>query len=397
MGRCLTSKGPREVVLILALFGARAAAQRPAASGNTQTSGPRLAPKTALAAIGPAGCTALVPPAGTDGAGTLNPRDAADSTRKLIAAGQDAAVQGDHGAARDAFLIAARLAPTNARVAYYLGREYEELAEIPNASRQYCRYLALVPTAPDADEVRGRVLRLTPPAEIARTDEARAQFRSGVTLLQQKQFIAADSAFGSVIRTLPGATEAWYNRGLTRAARGERAAAMADFERYLQLSPGASDQATIRSAMARLQDRVWDASSVFFQGLIAPGVGQMATGRPIRGVMILALGGGIAAAGLTSKSTLQTNEYHDPFGNPYTDSVQVTERPYLLPAAGALAAVWILSAFEASAFARGSLTRARGILASSVDPGRVPAGIALVVRPQHQGRIGIGLSFRPGT
>jgi len=397
MRRHLTSARPREAVLILALVAVPAAAQRPAAGGGAspQTSGPRLAPKTALAAIGPAGCTSTVAPlpTGTDGAGTLSPRDAADSARKLIASGQDAAVQGDHGTARDAFLVAARLAPTNARIAYYLAREYEELGEIPNASREFCRYLALVPTAPDADEVRGRVLRLTPPAEIARTDEARAQFRSGVTLLQQKQFVAADSAFGSVIRTLPTASEAYYNRGLTRAARGERAPAMADFERYLQLSPGASDQAAIRSAMARLQDRVWDASSVFLQGLIAPGVGQMATGRPIRGVLILALGGGIAAAGLTSKSSLQTNVYRDPFGNPYTDSVQVTERPYLLPAAGALAAVWILSAFEASAFARGSLTRARGILASSVDPARGPGSVALLLRPRPHGRFEVGLSL----
>jgi hypothetical protein len=256
--------------------------------------------------------------------------------------------------------------------------------------------LALVPTAPDGDEVRGRVLRLTPPAEIARADEARAQFRSGVTLLQQRQLVAADSAFGSVIRTLPGASEAYYNRALSRAARGARAAAMQDFERYMQLSPGASDHAAIRSTMARLQDRVWDASSVFFQGLIAPGVGQMATGRPIRGVMILAVSGGIAAAGLTSRSSLQTNEYRDPFGNPYIDSVQVTERPWLVPAAGALAAVWVLSALEATAFARGSLARARGILASSVHPARAPDGLALVVRPQPQGRVGIGLNFRPG-
>jgi tetratricopeptide (TPR) repeat protein len=382
-------------VFILALAALPAAAQRPAASGGS-SSGPKLAPKTALAAMGPAGCTSTIaPPIATDGAGNLSPRDAADSTRKLIAIGQDAAVQGDHTAARDAFVVAARLAPSNERVAYYLGREYEDLGEIPSASRQYCRYLALVPNAPDADEVRGRVLRLTPPAEIARTDEARAQFRSGVTLLQQKQFVPADSAFGHVIRVLPGASEAFYNRGLSRAARGLRAAAMADFERYLQLSPGASDQAAIRSAMARLQDRVWDASSVFLQGLIAPGVGQMATGRPIRGVLILALGGGIAAAGLTNKSTLQTNEYHDPFGNPYIDSVQVTKRPYLLPAAGALAAVWLLSALEASAFARGSLTRARGILASSVDPVRgPPGGLALVVRPQPHGRIGVGFNFR---
>jgi Flp pilus assembly protein TadD len=363
------------------------------ASAQTAT-GARLAPKVALAAIGPAGCQIRTTTAPVTSVASTSPRDATDSTRRLIAAGQDAAVQGDHGAARDAFMLAKTLSPTNARVAYYLGREYEELGEIRNASTEYCRYLALVPTAPDADEVRGRVLRLTPPAEIARTDEARAQFRSGVTLLQQRQFVAADSAFGSVIRTLPAASEAFYNRGLTRAARGERAAAMADFERYLQLSPGASDQAAIRSAMARLQDRVWDASSVFLQGLIAPGVGQMATGRPIRGVLILAVGGGIAAAGLTNKSTLQTNEYRDPFGNPYIDSVQVTEHPYLLPAAGALAAVWILSALEASAFARGSLTRARGILAASVDPAAARPGLSFVVRPQPHGRIGVGFNFR---
>lgn len=366
------------------------------AGAIAQSTGPKLAPKTTLAAIGPPGCTSSIPPTATDGASTLSPRDAADSSRKLVSAGQDYAVAGDHAAARDAFVVAKTLAPTNARIAYYLGREYEELDEIPSASKEYCRYLALVPTAPDADEVRGRVLRLTPPAEIARTDEARAQFRSGVTLLQQRQLVAADSAFGNVIRTLPAASEAYYNRALSRAARGERASAMQDFERYMQLAPGASDQAAIRSAMARLQDRVYDASSVFFQGLIAPGVGQMATGRPIRGVLILALGGGIAAAGLTSKSSLQTNQYHDPFGNPYIDSVQVTERPYLVAAAGALAAVWVLSALEASAFARGSLAKARGILASSVDPARAPSGLSLVVRPQPQRRVGVGLSFRPG-
>jgi tetratricopeptide (TPR) repeat protein len=282
-------------------------------------------------------------------------------------------------------------------VAYYLGREYEDLGEHPNATKEYCRYLTILPSAPDADEVRGRILRLTPPAEIARSDEARAQFRSGVTLLQQRQLVAADSAFGSVMRTFPTASEPYYNRALARAARGMRDAAMQDFERYLQLAPGASDQAAIRSAMTRLQDRVWDASSVFFQGLIAPGVGQMATGRPIRGVLILALGGGIAAAGLKNKSQLQINEYRDPFGNPYTDSVQVTERPYLIPAAGALAAVWLLSAIEASAFARGSLARARGILASAADPAASASQVSLVVAPQPHGRIGIGLRVRTGS
>jgi hypothetical protein len=171
---------------------------------------------------------------------------------------------------------------------------------------------------------------------------------------------------------------------------------MQDFERYLQLSPGANDQTAIRAAMSRLQDRVYDASSVFFQGLIAPGVGQMATGRPIRGVFILALSGGMVAAGLTSKSELQVQEYRDPFGNPYTDTVRVTERPYLLPAAGAVAAVWLLSAIEASAFARGTLGRARGILASAVDPRYGTGRWALNVAPQSHGRLGVGIRVRTG-
>ena len=365
------------------------------AQSAAATASPRLAPKTTLTALGTAGCTTGAPASTNGGTTTLSARDASDSVRRLVATGADAALQGDHAAARDAFLVAAKLAPTNARVAYYLGREYEDLGQHPNATKEYCRYLALLPSAPDADEVRGRILRLTPPAEIARADEARAAFRSGVTLMQQRQLVAADSAFGTVIRIVPSASEAYYNRGLARAARGMRDPAMQDFERYLQLAPGASDQAAIRSAMARLQDRVWDASSVFWQGLIAPGVGQMATGRPVRGVLILAASGGIVALGLKSSTEMQIQEYEDPFGNPYTDTVQVTERPYAVPAAGVLAAVWILSAVEAAAFARGSLARARGILAYSADP-RQTARVALLVAPQSRGRIGIGVSLRTG-
>ncbi|MGQ0639155.1 MAG: hypothetical protein ACT4P6_00040 [Gemmatimonadaceae bacterium] len=354
---------------------------------------PPLRPKAALAALGPAGCT---PSTATNGpVAPPATAEVADSARRLIASARDAALEGNHAAARDAFLVAARLVPMNAQVAYYLGREYEDLGEQPNATKEYCRYLSLLPSAQDADEVRGRILRLTPPAEIARIDEARAAFRSGVTLLQQRQLVAADSAFGAVIRAVPSASEAFYNRALARAARGMRNAANVDFERYLQLAPGASDQAAIRSAMAQLQDRVWDASAVFIQGLIAPGVGQMATGRPVRGVLILAIGGGIAAAGLKHKTNLQIQQYTDPFGNSYTDSVEVTERPYLVPAAGTLAAVWLLSAIEGAAFARGSLARARGILASSADPRQVPR-IALLVAPQPRGRIGVGLSVRTG-
>ncbi|MGQ0537391.1 MAG: hypothetical protein ACT4R6_00470 [Gemmatimonadaceae bacterium] len=379
---CLTSILQRRFLLGAALNALRAAAA--AAQSGVPV---RLAPKRALAASGPASCAPLSPAELGNGSPR---REASDSARELIAAGRDAALQGDHGAARDAFLIASSLVPRNAIVAYYLGREYEDLGEAANASKQYCRYLALLPSATDADEVRGRIVRLTPPAEIARIDEARAAFRSGVALLQQRQLIAADSAFSAVMRGLPAAPEPYYNRALARAARGHRAAAQQDFERYFQLAAGAPDQAAIRAAISRLQDRVWNPGAVFWQGLIAPGIGQMSTGRPIRGVFILALAGGVAAGGLTNRSQQEIQQYRDPFGNPYVDTVRVSERPYLIPAAGVLGAIWLLSAFEGSAFARGSVARARGILAFSPS---APAqrDIALLLTPQPAGTVGVGV------
>ena len=100
--------------------------------------------KAALAASGVSGCAAFAPPAQATNA---SPNADAES-RRLIDDAQDAALQGDHVASRDAFAKAALLVPGNARVAYYLGRELEALAETTPAVREYCRYLALSPAAP---------------------------------------------------------------------------------------------------------------------------------------------------------------------------------------------------------------------------------------------------------
>lgn len=168
----------------------------------------RLPVKTALAASGVSGCAAFPPPAQV----RASAPSAESESRRLIDDAQDAALQGDHTAARDAFAKASLLVPGNARVAYYLGRELEALAESNPAVREYCRYLALSPSAPDGDEVRGRIVRLTPATELARVDEARANFRSGVALLQRRQYLAADSAFAAVARQVPAAPEPYFNR-----------------------------------------------------------------------------------------------------------------------------------------------------------------------------------------
>ncbi len=311
--------------------------------------------------------------------------------QQLIADGQDAALQGEHAQARDAFIKAQALAPRNARLAYSLARAHEALAEPSQAVRQYCRYLALVGTAPDADDVRGRIVRLTPASELQRLEEARANFQSGIALLRRKQYAAADSVFGSVATFVPTAPEPLFNRALSRAARGERQNAMQDFERYLELSPQASDRANVRAAMARLPEGVYSPGQALGSGMLIPGLGQMTTGRPVMGVVALGLAGGAAAVGLIQKTRIQTEQYTDPFGNTYTDSVARATRPRLALGIGAAAAVWLVSAIEASTYARSSRSRAEAIIARD---GVADRRVTLHVRTLPADRVGLGFALR---
>jgi tetratricopeptide (TPR) repeat protein len=344
----------------------------------------RLPVKTGLAASGISGCAAFPPPAQVR---ATSPTADAES-RQLIDEAQDAALQGDHATARDAFAKAATLVPGNARVAYYLGRELESLDDNSSAVREYCRYLALSPSAPDGDEVRGRIVRLTPASELARVDEARANFRSGVALLQRRQYLAADSAFGAVSRQVPAAPEPYYNRALSRAARGDRTPAMQDFERYLELAPQASDLVQVRGSMARLPDRVYGPGQALGSGLLFPGMGQMSTGRPVLGVVALGAVAGAVVLALSSKDEVVTERFTDPFGNPYTDSLTRTTRPLAAAGLAAAGVVWLGAAWEAASYARRSRSRAESIIARHEGSGAMLAVSALPRR-----RVGLALAF----
>jgi len=344
----------------------------------------RLPIKTGLAAAGVSGCATFPAQAPVRAS---NPSAEAEA-RRLIDEAQDAALEGDHTAARDAFARASVLTPGNARVAYYLGREFEALNEGSNAVREYCRYLALSASAPDADEVRGRIVRLTPASELARVDEARANFRSGVALLQRRQYLAADSAFASVARQVPAAPEPYFNRALSRAARGDRVQAIQDFERYLELSPQASDMGLVRGSMARLPDRVYGPGQALGSGLLFPGMGQMSTGRPVLGVLVLGAVSGAVVMALSSKDELVTGQYTDPFGNSYTDSLTRTVRPLAVAGLAAAGALWAGAALESVNYARRSRSRAESIIARHEE-----RGVVLAVTPLPRRRLGLGLSI----
>lgn len=318
----------------------------------------QLAPKRTLAAGAPTGCTAVITPLiATTATSNDDPE-----TRRLISTGQEASLQGDHAAARDAFAQAAKRSPNNAVLAYYLGREYEFLSASTDAVREYCRYLQLSPNAGDADEVQGRIVRLVPRSQLARVDEARANFSSGVALLERRQFIAADSMFGSIAAQLPNTPEVFYNRALSRAARGERALATEDFQKYLELSGNPSDRSAINAAVARLQDRVFGSGQALGSGLLLPGMGQMSTGRPFLGVAILGAVAGAIVWGLSEEPGFEVHTYQDPFGNPYVDSLAQTTKPNFTIAAATAGVLWVGSALEAMTYARRTRARAESII-----------------------------------
>lgn len=342
----------------------------------------QLAPKTSLAARAPTGCAAFQFAAPATSAA---PDDA--ETQRLIDDGNEAALQGEHAAARDAFARAAARSPGNSRLAYYLGREHEALQSPAEAVREYCRYLALSPAAPDADEIRGRIVRLVPASELARLDEARANFRSGVALLTRRQYGAADSVFSAVAVQIPTAPEVFFNRGLARAARGARAGAIEDFERYLELVPQGPERAAIRQAMTRLQARVYNPGQALGSGLVFPGMGQMNTGRPVIGVLVLAAVSGAAIFGMTESDRVKVTTFNDPFGNPYVDSVTSAERPNLAVAAASAAVLWLGSAFEAMTYARRTRARAEAIIQLAGRSDAPPPGTPGSLSPAAAARL----------
>jgi tetratricopeptide (TPR) repeat protein len=309
----------------------------------------------------------------------------------LIGAGQEASLQGDHATARDAFAQAARRSPNNALLAYYLGREHEFLSQQTEAVREYCRYLQLSPNARDADEVRGRIVRLVPASQLAQVDEARANFSSGVALLERRQYIAADSMFTSIATTLPNTPEVYFNRALSRAARGERPLAVEDFQKYVDLSGNPSDRTEINSAVAQMQDRVYGSGQALASGLILPGMGQMSTGRPFAGVAVLGAVAGLFVWGMAEEQGFEVATFTDPFGNQYVDSLPVTTRPNLTIAATAAGVLWAGSAFEAMSYARRTRARAESIIQVSVPGTTGSTGAYLELGPRS---VGAGVKIR---
>jgi tetratricopeptide (TPR) repeat protein len=289
--------------------------------------------------------------------GVAPSRNDSPDVRRLMALGHEAAIVGDHRQARDVFADAARLSPGDERIAYQLGRAYEELGERANAVREYCRFLALAPLGSDAPDVRTRVTALAaPPGGTPANDAATNTFRSGVGHLEQRRWREASDAFGKVIQSLPRASEAYYDRGLALAALDQRDAAVRDFEQYLALRPGAEDQAQVRAQLDALRRPTWSTSTALLTGLLVPGLGQVYTSRPWIGLGVAAVAGTSLFFALQTKEEQQIRDYSvtDPFPIINIDTVTVSKQPYYAAGLAVFTTLTIGAAFEAARYARRS-------------------------------------------
>jgi len=300
--------------------------------------------------------------------------------RELAQRAQQSAILGDRGAARDQLRQAAALDPANPDLTYQLARAQEALGATDDATSAYCRFLALAPNAPEASEARERLAALTRTSQTGVPERILAPFRSGMTAYEAGRYAEAELAFGNAIALQPDWADAYYDRALTKIARGRREQAIADLQQYLRLRPEAEDRQAVIARMSGLRGGTLSPTAALGLGLVIPGAGQMYTGRRVFGVLTLAAAGGALAYGL--KSGPVTKEFvvnpKDPFGNPlppFIDTRTETGRPNLVPGLAAFGAIAGATAIEAFVHARQVNAREKRFGA-----GLMPLGEGLALR-----------------
>jgi len=313
------------------------------------------------------------------------PRVASDARRKardLAQNGRQAAILGDSAAALAQLKEASTIDPTDSDLAYELARAYESSGANGSAAKEYCRFLALAPNAPEAAEARNRVASLAPVTQSAAPSPAVIILNDGIASFERGKAMEAEAKFAEAIKVEPTWADAYYDRGIARATIGDHQQAATDFEEYLRLKPTADDRVDVVARIESLRRQPLSAGQALGLGIIIPGAGEFYTRRPLRGA--LALVGTSAAIGLalqtstSSKNVEQTGT--DPFGNPYTYTTtqRTTDRPYLIPGLLVGGAIAVATAVDAYQFAK-----------RNGEPGRRLSMIAIPTRDGVAARVSL--------
>jgi tetratricopeptide (TPR) repeat protein len=221
---------------------------------------------------------------------------------ELASEASQAEILGNAARARDLLARATDLDGRDSDLAYRYGRALEDLGARSDAIATYCRVLALAEAgvpAPEADEARKRMSALVGTRPAPPSEAARAALQRGLDEAAAGRTAAAARAFAEAVAQAPDWPDAHYNEGAVLARLGRDDAAVAALRRYLDLAPAADDAVAVSERIGRLEapSGGTNPSPATALGLgLAPGLGQVYTGRPGAAFGILALAGGITGA-----------------------------------------------------------------------------------------------------
>lgn len=299
-------------------------------------------------------CT--VATAGISGTAQASADQAAEADRRVADANQ-AAILGDPQRALTLLTEAVALDATSPLLRYRLGRAMEEVGEEDGAVAEFCRYLALAPDGPEAVEVRGRLDGTSPFARMAAALEAHAAFAAGIEAYDRGEYDTSALHFSRALVLDADWDAAHYNRGVAYVRAGRFSAGSADLGWYLELNPTAEDRAAVEAQIQTLQlAPVYSPSTALLSGILIPGMGHFYSGRPGVGVLVLAVAGGSAAAGLLVRE-VEISCLSQPVNGecpPGQIAGRDESRPYLVPGLAVAAVVTLAGAIHAFRGARRS-------------------------------------------
>jgi tetratricopeptide (TPR) repeat protein len=212
--------------------------------------------------------------------------------------------------------------------------------------------LVLGPDEPGLEDARPRLEALLRSIQPQVSEEAKAEFRNGLTQADLGNPEEATLAFGAAFQMAPVWADAVYNRGVMRDRQGDLDEAVADFQQYLSLRPEGEDAIAVSQRIGQLQSSGPPRSpgTALTLGILIPGMGHFYSGRPKGGFAVLALAGGAAAVGFLVEKNETRCVGTPPQGGecPADRIINVeTTNPYLTPSLIAAGAVTLLGAVEA--------------------------------------------------
>ncbi|MEQ1855967.1 MAG: hypothetical protein ABL963_05815 [Longimicrobiales bacterium] len=314
-----------------------------------------------------------------------------------------AVILGELLRAEELLTRAVELDPASSELAYRRARVLEDLSRSNEAMDEYCRSLGLGAEADGIEDAQERIDALYEVVRSQIPELARESFVSGVMTADVEAYPQAVTWFTRAMEAAPDWPPPIYNRAVVQERMGLVTESLADYRRYLELTPSEIDPvvAAVTQRIGMLEGLVTlptpSPSGALTLGVLFPGMGQYYSGRSFGGTVVLGVAAGAVAAGILFKEitvrclAVVTSGGACPPGQVVDET---TSRPYLVPAIGAAAAVTVIGAIEAFVRARRRREDVADALTSTVSSGLTITGPSVYARGGRVNFALMSLRFR---